>query len=472
MAGATPGAALASPAAMPRRSLLLAPFTFFLACSGSADDTPPDSSVDAVEDGCPTIFAQEVVQEFHVEISQTEWGAIQDEFRSRDEAIEAGEDPSPYHPIVFSHDGEVVQDAMIRLKGASSWTEALTFGDDPAKMQFVISFNENNEDGRYRGRRKLSLDMPRSDWTFLRQRLGLYALRSMGVPAQCANSARLFVNGEYYGLYANVERMDRELLERLFPEAPDGDLWEGGHTIKTNEDDFTWDRLNAFWALTDAGTVADLAEMADLPASLKVWAAEAVVPQPDGYWAGRANYYLYDHPERGFVWLPDDLDSAFDFVPPTLDAVFPVCNGQWPDDRQHYLLVMEDASWRDRYTDALGKALAAYDVEDMEMRLDQWSAQIAEAAADDPNKPFSNSDHETAVGDLRGFFRQRTGFLEEWVGCLSGGGRDGDGDGAAICGDCDDSSSNFGPHMTETCNAFDDDCDGHVDEVADCQADG
>ena len=456
------------------RSLLLAPLALSFACSDSGSGSPdsgdddPDAMVEPVDDGCPSLFAQDVLPEFHVEISSGDWAALEDEFIRRDERIAAGEDPTPYHPIVFSHDGETVEDAMIRLNGASSWTEALLFEDDPFKMQFVISFNENNEDGRYRGRRKLALDMPRSDWTFLRHRLGLYALRSIGAPAQCANNARLFVNGEYYGLYSNIERMDRELLERLFPEAPDGDLWKGARIIKTNEDDFTWDRLNAFWDVPESGTVADLAAITDLPASIEVWAAEAVLPHPDGYYAGRANFYLYDHPERGFLWLPEDLDSAFDFVAPTIDAMFPVCTGQWWEDREHYLLVMDDPTWRQRYIDALEKAVAAYDPADMEARLEQWSAQIAEAADADPHKPFSSGDHETAVADMHGYFSQRTGFLDEWLSCLESGGPDADGDGAEMCRDCDDSSATVGPHMTETCNSADDDCDGHIDEEADC----
>jgi hypothetical protein len=41
---------------------------------------------------------------------------------------------------------------------------------------------------------------------------------------------------------------------------------------------------------------------------------------------------------------------------------------------------------------------------------------------------------------------------------------DNDGDGAAACIDCDDSSAEIGPGGIETCNGADDDCDGVVDE--------
>jgi hypothetical protein len=445
------------------RSVLLAHLVITSACSTE----PPPPPVEPVQDGCPPLFDQEVLQDFYVDIDDQEWSALEQEFLHRGDAIAAGQDPNPYHPTVFRHDGDVVEDAMIRLHGASSWDEAIALDDDP-KMQFVISFNENSDDGRYRGARKLVLDMPRTDATFLRHRLALYGLRSIGVPAQCANSARLFINDDYYGLYTNVERMDRELLERLFPEAPDGDLWEGGRFIKTNEDDFSWDRLEAFWAAGEDGSLADRDRLADLEASVRVWAAEAVLPDADGYYMGRANFYLYDHPSRGFLWLPEDLDSAFDFVRPDIDAMFPVCSGQVPDDRMHYLLVMDDPTWRDRYLAALREELKSYDPADMVDRLEQWAGQIAQAAADDPHKPFSTDDHETAVSNMRSYFPQRAYFLSDWLACRRNGGRDSDGDGADFCRDCDDSTADFGPDVAETCNAMDDDCDGHIDEVADC----
>jgi len=456
---------------MRMRSLLVAPILVSFACSSnSADDDPgttPPPDASPVEDGCPALFAQDILPDFHVDISAGEWSKMEYEFTHRQEALAAGEDPSPYHPAVFRYDGDVVEDAMIRLKGASSWDETVALDEDP-KMQFVIAFNEVNEDGRYRGARKLALDMPRTDGSYLRQRLALHALRSMDMPAQCANSARLFINDDYYGLYSNVERMDREFLERVYPEDPDGNLWEGARIIKTNEDTFTWDRLNAFWAVTDGGTVDELAGMVDLDEAVHEWAAEAVLPHGDGYYMGRANFYLYDHPQRGFLWIPNDLDAAFDFIPADMDAMYPVCSGTWWEDRLHYLMVMDDPTWRERYVDALRDELGLFDVADMEKRLDEWSAQIADAAADDPHRPFSVDTHEEAVAVMRDYFGERAAFLADWLDCRDSGGPDADGDGSEFCRDCNDDSAEQGPLSTESCNTIDDDCDGRVDEVADC----
>ena len=101
---------------------------------GAADDTSEDigglpDTGDTDEgggdttDGCSDLYDRSVVQEFEIEISEDEWQEIENDY-SRGE--------KDYHPIVFRYGDEVVEDAMIRLKGNPyfSWfTE---------KKQFVI----------------------------------------------------------------------------------------------------------------------------------------------------------------------------------------------------------------------------------------------------------------------------------------------------------------------------------------------
>ncbi len=379
--------------------------------SGSDDDEEQDLET------CPELFKQHRFPEYQVDLDPAERTALEDEFLHRAEREAAGLDPTPYHPVRLRIDGVEVPDAMLRLKGNTSWDQAVEL-DDPPKMQFVISFNEVDPGARYQGLRKVELDMPRTDASFLRQRLALRALRAMGIPAQCANSARLVIDGEYYGLYTHLERLDKEFLERVFPGADDGNLWKGGWTIETNEDSYSWEALEAFWEAPDTATLAGLA---DLQAAVTEWAAEAVVPHGDGYYFGRPNYFLYEHPASGFLWLPHDLDSALDYRPADVSPLTPVP----PTDdlvRQHWDLVLADPAWLDRYVDALEAMLAAYDVDDLERRVDSWSQQIAEAAEADPNRPFSITTHHQALLALRGYMRDRAGFLAGWLDCRRRGG--------------------------------------------------
>lgn len=415
------------------------------------------------------MFHQGLVTDYHVEISGSEWALLEDEFLNVVERTEAGLDPHPYHPIELSAvvDGEStgpVDGVLLRLKGASSWLQTIDLDDKP-KMQFVIAFNEVDPEARFMGVRKVELDMPRTDMTYLQHRVALTFLRESGVPAQCANSARLYINGEYYGLYTNLERLDKEFIQRHYPDADDGDLWKNGRIIKTNEDTFEWDRLEALWDVPD---MASLAALADLDAAFQEWAAEAVVGDADGYYNGRANFYLYDHPSRGFIWLPHDIDTALadDFLPPDASPVFPSCAARWERDWHHYILAMGDPDAVEQYTDAIADVRSRYDVGAMQERVELFAGQIAAAAGADPHRPFTMTDHDWAIGEMAEFVPERADYIDAWLACRANGGPDEDGDGSDMCHDCNDLDDTVHPGAAETCNLRDDDCDGHVDTVS------
>jgi CotH kinase protein/Putative metal-binding motif len=437
-------------------------------CTGGSD---PVVSVPAESDGCPALFEQNILPTYHVGISDDEWAKMEDEFLHREERLAAGLEEHPYHPITLQYDDGSQQidinNALIRLKGNSSWTQTVQFDENP-KMQFVLAFNEIDPKARFMGQRKVELDMPRTDRTFMRQRLALLAMRRAGITAQCANSARVEINGNYYGLYTHIERFDKEFLQRNFPGLDDGDLWSGGRIIKTNEDTFTWDRLELFWHQTF--TITDLEAIADVADSVKEWSAEAVIGDADGYYNGRPNYYLYDHPTLGFIWLPADLDTVFDmdFLPANSSLTFPLCTGRTADDRKHYAMVMGSPMWLEKYIQGLEAARASYDVAAMQQRVDNWSAQIHSAAEADKHRPFTMDEHQFAVDLMRQYIADRAAYVDSWLACYrGGGGADADGDGFDFCHDCDESAPDVNPGQSEICNGWDDDCDGLVDDVAD-----
>ena len=127
--------------------------------------------------------------------------------------------------------------------------------------------------------------------------------RLFGQPAPCANNARVTINGQSYGLFANEEHVGGGFIKRVFPEAPNGDLFAGGYTPKTNELAPNKAKLKAFWAAHD---IASMAAVIDLESSVTEWAAEALINEGDGYWGGAHNLYLYDYPGLGYRWLIDD----------------------------------------------------------------------------------------------------------------------------------------------------------------------
>ena len=83
--------------------------------------------------------------------------------------------------------------------------------------------------------------------------------------------------------------------------------------MATNEDTVSQPhpRLDAWKAVTDA---ASLAAIADMDETLAEWAGEAMIADEDGFWIGKQNFLLYDHPTRGWLWIPHDLDATIDWV--------------------------------------------------------------------------------------------------------------------------------------------------------------
>ena len=92
---------------------------------------------------------------------------------------------------------------------------------DKAKMQFVVSFEEVNGAAKFHGVSEIVFDMPRNDETFLQERVGFTTMAELlAQPAPCANSARVTINGQYYGLYVSEEHVGGGLLSASFPGRP------------------------------------------------------------------------------------------------------------------------------------------------------------------------------------------------------------------------------------------------------------
>jgi hypothetical protein len=447
------------------------------------DDAAVDAGVDAgpvtypymdLDTGCAPIFAQNIVTEYHLTIAPDVWATMQQEFMNPQFTPGGSIIEPPYHPTMLRiMQGEVIHDpigVMIRLNGNTSWLQAIAHDDNP-KMQFLVAFNKVDPDRRFQGLRKVKLDMPRGDWTYLQQRVGLAWMRGRaGIPAQCANSARVFINGAYYGLYTNLEFQDKSFLKRVYGENDnDGDLWKAGRDIKTNEETFTWTRISAWW---DSETLASLDQWNDLDESMVEWASEAVIGDTDGYNQGRPNFYLYDRPStQQFVWLANDLDTVLDsdFLPPTTTPVLaPTPDGEsrWERDWHHYLIALNDPAGVQRYVQAMSQQLPKLDPAEVQEWVEAWSAQIADAAVADPHRPFSLEDHEEQLARMKSYPSARRAYLQTWLDCWNGGGADADGDTFDMCRDCDDHDAAQSPAAAEVCDEIDNNCDGRVDNLA------
>jgi hypothetical protein len=385
---------------------------------GAPPSDDPNEQIPPVdEEGCHGIYAQDLLPTFELTISPNVWETLEWEWENGQANEDLEVDPHPYHPLTeFRYNDIVITDAKIRLRGnPTNW-------DAENKMQFQIDFAEYHDSGHFLGLTKLLFDAAMYNRHMLRDRLSLSIMRDMGVEAPCANHARVNVNGEYYGLFTNLEKLDENFLERVFDD-PTGDLWDRHNwELETNLDTANDSRLEQ---LKDAETIEELETYLDLEQALAVFAAEAIIPNSDGMWAGGLNFYLYDDPLRGkFVLLPWDLDNTFERFNGPPDSDYPINPDPvvWEKATTHgrplYELALEEPEWFFYYIQRLEQQLeSGYVVDELHARIDSWTAQIQDSVFEDTNKPWSNDLYLSKVEELHDFVEGRHDFMTTWLVC-------------------------------------------------------
>ncbi|HEY7372518.1 MAG TPA: CotH kinase family protein [Polyangia bacterium] len=438
--------------------------------SGSPGSAGNNGTSTAAGPACSDLFDQSMVRTYSIDIAPDVMASIDAEFHDTATLLAKGNDFVTRHPVTLHMGSETVSDATFKLHGQSSWLHTVMFDGDRAKMQFDISFHQSDPNGNFHGVGKLVFDMSRDDWTFMHDRLAHAWFRQAGIAAGCAANARVELNGAYYGLYVVEENTNKNVIKQFFPDHPSGDLWKAANQPETGTTSNT-DRLTTFKQAKD---IASVTAIVDVPTSVREWAGEALINDADGTYGGTHNFYIYDTGAKGFVYLPNDTDSTFewlvanDVVGATDHPIYwwegrtkpaPVPGAIW-------LAVMNDPTARGQYVDAVAAVLAQWDVGQIQGWIDAWSKQIADAVASDPHAWATAAQFQDAVAKARDIVKMRADFLQSFVACQHGNsGDDKDGDGVRWCNDCRDDDASVHPGAKEICgNGVDDDCNGVPDD--------
>jgi spore coat protein CotH len=288
------------------------------------------------------------------------------------------------------------------------------------KPQMIVRFNFIDKQGRLRGLRRINLESFDGAEAPVRDRLAMWIMREAGINAPRVNHARVFKDGQLYGLYMNIESLDKEFLEDHFGADDTGNLWESADELKTNEEVNDNSQL---WALENmieaeplggdhASFYRRLDELMDIPQVLREMAAETVMLTDDNFSNGSSNFYYYDHPQRRFMVLPWDLDTILTQGPVNADP-FAFWGSSPPNKLRQ--LINENPSWRAQYTDlvveirdrVLTRAVA---------RLDGICNQIRGAVREDPTRTATFQDFETDCAAVRARIPARIEALKQLLG--------------------------------------------------------
>jgi hypothetical protein len=162
-----------------------------------------------------TIIAQEdfydetVLRTLQLEFSQPDWWNQLEANAQTDENIIA----------TLTVDGNTYDGVGVRFRGMTSYTMV----GNSQKKSFNIKVDYTLENQRLMGYKTLNLINCFDDPTFMREPLYSNVIRQQ-IPSAKANFVRLEINGENWGIYANIQQINAEFIEDWFP-SNNGTCW-------------------------------------------------------------------------------------------------------------------------------------------------------------------------------------------------------------------------------------------------------
>jgi spore coat protein CotH len=189
------------------------------------------------------------------------------------------------------------------------------------KPGLEVNFAHYSSRGQFLGMRALVLDNLTTDPSMIRERVAMAFLRRLGVPAPREVHAELWVNGQYFGVYAIVEPIDAVFVQRALGESSGAlyeyhwltpyfatflgenlDLYEPIFEPRTQENRSTFelfDPIRELLRTINSAPSASFREAVDarldLESTLRLLAGEGFMAEWDGIlgYAGMNNFYLY-----------------------------------------------------------------------------------------------------------------------------------------------------------------------------------
>ena len=410
---------------------------------------------------CGDLYDPFQVLDFYVTMSLSDWEAL----RLSCPGGYCGERPHDYFPAQFRcEDGPIIDVGIRRKNGLAEPSE-----DNPQKPPLKIDINEFIPEQTYMGKLKLSLENGQSD-VLISEGLAWLFYRQAGIVAGRAAWANVYVNGDYKGLYVNVEQIDKAYLT-------DNGIDEGGFLFKvedqrTREGEsspfaFNWYPFDHPHAPPEEATPADwhdqAASLVDIRQLLTLGAVENFVANTDAAFDKGTNYWYYDwavfpQGRQPRLYLGWDLDTTMQ----RKQTDRPIL-GEGPG-HLRLGLVVEDEAFQAQY-------LTIYD----ELIRDPLALSQTLALVNDLEPvltPHVDADpHQTMGGAggeferLRGYLEARTAFVRAELGACPDATCQPAENPCTCPADCGSSPSN----ETDCTNGVDEDCDRAVDCAdADC----
>jgi spore coat protein CotH len=366
------------------------------------------------------LFNPEALQRIDLWLNSADWAKLKAAFQE-----------NTYYPADLTWNGQTVSNVGIRSRGLGSRSST--------KPGLRVDFDRYSAGQHFLGLKSFVLDNLTQDKTGIRETATMRLFTRLGIPAPRETHTRLYVNGEYTGLYGLIESIDKTMMGRVFGSIGDnvqndgylfeynyvlGNPWRFGYEgaeltpykarfdIKTNEshgDVKIWGPIEELVRLVNQtdGSQFDpvVGARVDLPAFVRYIAAQNFVAQNDGFngYDGMNNFYLYRLEDSAkHVFIAWDEDVAF------LQPDFGITTRL--DENTLTQKTLAQSGYSSQYFGALLEAAdsaAGWLRQEMQRQFDM----INDAMTSDTLKPYSNDDYMADRAMLLAFPDARISYV-------------------------------------------------------------
>lgn len=365
-------------------------------------------------------FNDSTLQEIRLTMAPADWTALHENY------LDNG-----YYPCDFQWNNITLPRTGIRSQGSSS----------PVKPGLGLDFGEYVSGQQFFGLKTLILRNLSQDSTMMREHLAESVFARLGLPHSREAHARLYVNGEYAGVYLLLENIDTRFLQtqlgddtgylydytlrpgfRLNWLGPDPAAYTAIFGAKTHPEDPDIPGLIETLRLVNETPDADfyrvVSPVVDLDDFVAHCAAEQALAQSEGLLGLSAmnNFYLYRWgPTRQAMFLVWDQDGAF----------YASDWSVWQGTQENVLLrrALNVPRLHKLYTDTLRNAATTFGRGAggwLATEIDRIDNQIHQAMVEDQYKlcrkpdgigPCTAGEYARDLDGLRGFAHDRAAFI-------------------------------------------------------------
>lgn len=380
-------------------------------------------------------YNKEIIRTINLTFTQTNYWTLLKNNYSTETNLEAS----------LEVDGVKYNGIGVRFRGNTSYMMV----QNSDKKSFAIETDYINEDQTIMGYKNLKFNNAHEDPSFMKEVL-YYRMTPKYAPVAKSNFIHLYINNQDWGLYPNIQSIDKTFLEQWFlsndgarfratteetgnPGGPGGPQWGDGtaglnflgsdstiykkyYALKSSDISDPWEKIISACDILDKATNSDYSQLSnklDIDKSLWFLAIENIFTDDDSYtMKGKMDYMVYYEPETDRATpLEYDGNSTFQSNAATSSNWGPFKNST---NNKYPLLykLMNITEFRQRYLAHYRTILSeTFTTENANKIIDEIDGQINGLVTSDPKKLYTKAQYTSELANLKSFVSKRRIYL-------------------------------------------------------------